>query len=173
MSKKALLVIDMLNDFVDPEGALYVGDTVKNIIPEIQKKIAQYRSDKDQIIYVCDNHDEDDREFELFPKHGVAGSRGAEIYKDFRPEPDDIIIHKKRFSSFYNTKLDEVISENDIDTLELMGVCTNICILYTCADAHDRDLKVIVDRRCVDTFDRSAHEFALKEMDRVLGAKII
>jgi nicotinamidase-related amidase len=66
-----------------------------------------------------------------------------------------------------------LLKEKEIDTLELCGVCTNICVLYTCADARARGLSVKVDRRCVDTFDRAAHEFALKEMERTLGAKII
>lgn len=173
MANNALIIIDMLNDFVNENGALYVGDTVKNIIPEIQKKIAKYREDKRPIIYLCDSHDENDREFEMFPKHAVAGSKGSEIHKDLRPQADDFVIPKTRYSGFYNSRLTDVLQEKGIDSVELAGVCTHICVLYTCADARNRDLAVVVDRRCVDSFDRAAHEFALKEMDRTLGAKIV
>jgi len=173
MPNTALIVIDMLNDFVCSDGALYIGDTAKHVIPEIQKKISKYRSDNRTVIFVGDAHDEDDREFEMFPKHCAAGSKGAEIHKDLRPKPDEIVVRKTRFSAFYGTNLDEILREKGLDTLELCGVCTNICILYTAADARMRNYNVIVDRRCVESFDRAAHEFALKEMERTLGVKII
>ncbi|MFA6447999.1 MAG: isochorismatase family cysteine hydrolase [bacterium] len=173
MSNSALIVIDMLNDFVSPDGALYVGDTVKHIIPEIQKKISKYRADADPVIYLCDSHAEDDKEFEMFPPHCIANGKGAEIYKDLRPNAGETIVYKTRFSGFFNTNLDAILKEKNLDAIELCGVCTNICVLYTCADARMRGYNVTVDRRCVDSFDRAAHEFALKEMERVLGAKII
>ncbi len=173
MSNPALIVVDMLNDFVNADGSLYVGETVKHIIPEIQKKISKYRGDNHPVIYVCDSHDKEDKEFEMFPPHCIANEKGAEIHKDLRPKSDETIVPKKRFSAFFETNFDEILKEKHIDTLELCGVCTNICILYTCADARARGYNVIVDRRCVDSFDRAAHEFALKEMERVLGAKII
>lgn len=173
MPKKALIIIDMLNDFVSPDGALYVGETVKKIIPEIQKRIAHAREEDEPIVYVCDNHDPDDAEFKMFPPHCLAGSKGAEVYKDLRPAEGDIIIPKKRFSAFYETDLHERLQELHINTLELVGVCTNICVLFTAADARNRGYNVQIDRRCTDSFDHAAHDFALKEMDRVLGAKIV
>jgi len=173
MANKALLVIDMLNDFVAPDGALYVGDTVKKIIPEIQKKIAAAREQGISVIYICDSHDPDDPEFKMFPPHSVKGTKGAEVHKDLRPAAGDPIITKQRYSGFYNTALDDTLKELGIDSLELCGVCTHICVLYTAADARNRLHAVTVDRRCVDSFERAAHEFALKEMDRTLGVKIV
>ena len=147
--------------------------TVKKIIPEIQKKIAKAREDEIPILFVCDSHAADDEEFKMFPPHCVEGSKGAEVHKDLRPMPGDIVVHKKRFSAFFSTNLQELLQEKQIDTLELCGVCANICVLYTAADARMRDYHVIVDRRCVDSNDHAAHDFALKEMDRVLGVKIV
>lgn len=173
MNPEALIIIDMLNDFICPEGALFVGETVKRIIPEIQKKIAHAHEEDLPVIYICDSHDTDDEEFKMFPQHCVTGQRGAEIHKDLRPSGDDIVITKKRFSGFFETELDDILKKYDVKTLELCGVCTNICILFSAADARARGYDVVVDRRCVDSFDHAAHEFALKEMDRVLGVKII
>lgn len=173
MSKTALLVIDMLNDFIEPGGSLFVGKTVSHIIPEIQKKLSTYRYEKAPVFFICDNHDEKDPEFEKFPPHCVAGTRGSEVYKDLRPLPEEQIVKKTRFSSFYETNLETLLKDAGVDTIELTGVCTQICILYTCYEAGNLGFKVIVDRRCVDSFEKSAHEFALKEMERTLGAKII
>ena len=173
MGKQALLIIDMLNDFVAPDGALYVGDTVKKIIPEIQKKIALAREEDIPVIYICDNHEPDDPEFKMFPPHSIKGTKGSEVYKDLRPANDDIIVPKQRYSGFFGTDLDAILKQNHVDTLELCGVCTNICVLYTAADARNRLYHVQVDRRCVDSFERTAHEFSLKELDRTLGVKLI
>ena len=52
MSKKALIIVDMLNDFVDEKGALYCGDTARSIIPFIQERLKAYRNRKDLIIYL-------------------------------------------------------------------------------------------------------------------------
>jgi nicotinamidase-related amidase len=52
MPKKALIIVDMLNDFVDEKGALYCGDTARSIIPFIQERLKAYRNRKDLIIYL-------------------------------------------------------------------------------------------------------------------------
>lgn len=169
----ALVVIDMLNDFSLEDGALYVGETVRKVIPQIQKKIAKYRAENEPVIYLCDSHDKDDAEFEMFPPHCVKETRGAEIHKDLRPTNGDVIVPKRHFSGFFETNLDEVLKEKKVSRLELCGVCTNICIFFTAADARNRGYEVTVDRRCVDSFDHAAHDFALKEMERVLGVKVI
>lgn len=43
MSERALIVVDMLNDFVDEKGALYCGQTARDIIPFIKSRIGNYR----------------------------------------------------------------------------------------------------------------------------------
>ncbi|MFH1538972.1 MAG: isochorismatase family cysteine hydrolase [bacterium] len=170
---EALIVIDMLNDFVSEDGALYVGETVKKIIPQIQKKIAQYRADNAPIIYICDYHAKDDPEFEMFPPHCVKETKGSEIHKDLREKNSDAIIKKRRYSGFFDTDLEGVLKDKGITKLELCGVCTNICVMYTAADARNRGYEVTVDRKCVASFDHAAHEFALKEMKSVLGVNIV
>ena len=168
-----LIVVDMLNDFVSEDGALYVGDTVKKVIPQIQKKIAKYREENSPIIYICDWHEKDDPEFQMFPPHAVKDTRGAEVHKDLRPTANDVVMKKRRYSGFFGTELDSILRDMGAKRIELCGVCTNICVMYTAADARNREYEVIVDRKCVDSFDRAAHEHALKEMERVLGVKII
>ncbi|MEW5944633.1 MAG: isochorismatase family cysteine hydrolase [bacterium] len=169
----ALIVIDMLNDFVKEDGALYVGDTVKKIIPNIQKKVARCREENTPIVFVCDWHEENDPEFEMFPPHCVKGTGGAEVHKDLRPAETDRVVRKRRYSGFFGTELDSILRDIGAARIELCGVCTNICVLYTAADARNREYGVEVDRKCVDSFDRAAHEFALKEMERVLGVKLV
>jgi nicotinamidase-related amidase len=83
------------------------------------------------------------------------------------------IIPKTRYSAFYGTNLEERIRELSPDRVVMCGVCTDICVLHTVADLRDRDYRVEVPVDCVATFDEEAHAFALKHIERVLGATLV
>ncbi len=170
---KALVVVDMLVDFMNPEGALYIGPTAEDLIPAVKARIKKYRSEGDLVIYVCDHHLEDDQEFEMFPPHGLQGSGGEEIIAEVAPEHGERVIYKRRFSAFFGTDLDLTLRDKSVTDLELVGVCTNICILYTAANARMLSYKVRVPEKAVASFDLEAHNFALKELDKTLGVEII
>jgi nicotinamidase-related amidase len=84
----------------------------------------------------------------------------------------DEIIPKRRYSAFFETNLDERLAELQPDKIIIVGDCTNICVLYTAADARYRDYTVEVPADCVATFDADAHKFALRQMRTVLGANV-
>ncbi|HEC93634.1 MAG TPA: isochorismatase family protein, partial [Candidatus Atribacteria bacterium] len=65
MTKKALLVIDMLNDFIREDGKLYIGKRGEEIILPIQRELQSFREKDNPIFYVCDHHRFDDKEFKL------------------------------------------------------------------------------------------------------------
>jgi len=172
LNRKVLLVIDMLNDFIKEDGKLYIGDSGGKIILPIQKEIENFRKEKDLIFYICDYHRPDDKEFNLFPPHCISGTKGAEIIKELVPFKNDFIIYKRRFSGFFQTDLDISLREEEILELELVGVCTNICVLYTAASARMLNYKVTVLKDAVASFDEQAHNFALKQMKDILGVEI-
>lgn len=170
--KQALLVIDMLYDFVDPDGILYTGEHVNTVIEKVREEIDKAREVGIPVIYIADHHRPDDAEFVMFPAHCVAGTRGGEVIARLAPAPGDPVIHKRRYSAFFGTDLDLILREKGIEELILTGVCTNICVLYTAADARMRGYQVRVIKDAVASFDREAHEFALREMSKTLGARI-
>lgn len=170
--KKAILVIDMLVDFVTPEGALFCGPEAQAIIPRIKEVLAQARKDGMPVVYICDRHHPDDPEFEMFPAHCVAGTPGAEVHQELAPQPGDPVIPKRRYSGFFGTDLDLTLRELGVGELELVGVCTNICVLYTAADGRMRNYRVRVRRDCVASFDEEVHRFALREMEKTLGVEV-
>ncbi|MDP6102243.1 MAG: isochorismatase family cysteine hydrolase, partial [Dehalococcoidia bacterium] len=55
----------------------------------------------------------------------------------------------------------------------ICGVCTDICVLHTTADARNRDYTVEVPSDAVATFDANAHVWALQHMENILGAKLV
>ncbi len=170
---KALLVIDMLNDFIDEDGALSVGPQGKAIIGVIKERINDFREHDYPVVFICDNHEKNDKEFEMFPPHCIAGTYGAKIIEDLDVKDDDKIIAKRRYSAFFGTDLDLYLRENKVDEIFLAGVCTNICVLYTAADARNLAYKVNIYKDGVASFDEEAHNFALKEAKNTLGCLII
>lgn len=173
MKTKALLVIDLLEDFVYEGGKLYIGKAAKKVLPEAKKAIEKARSENIPVFFVCDNHREDDAEFDMFPPHCIRSSKGAQIARELGQKPEDYIIYKRRYSAFFGTDLDLTLRELGVKELILVGVCTNICVLYTAADARMLNYKISVLKDAVASFDEKAHEFALKELQNTLGAQII
>ncbi len=170
---RALVIIDMLNDFIRPEGALYCGKAAEEIVPNIAQRLEQARGAGETVIYVCDNHRPDDPEFQIWPAHCVAGTWGAQVIDELKPREEDVIIPKRRYSAFFGTDLLLHLRERGIEVLELCGVCTNICVLYTAADARNLAYAVEVHPRRVATFDDQAQEWALKQLKEVLGVKLL
>jgi len=169
---RALLVVDMLRDFIEEEGALCIGDS-SSIREKVAQRVEQCRSQGEPIIYIVDRHLPHDAEFNMFPPHCLEGQWGGEIIPEITPQEKDYVIPKRRFSAFFGTDLDLTLRELGIQEVELAGVCTQICVLYTAADARMLNYDVVVRKECVDSFDPEAHAFALKEMETTLGVKVL
>ena len=174
MPKEALLIIDMLNDFVLENSPLEVPDTRK-VIAVIKAEINKAKARGSPVIYVCDAHDKDDREFSKFgwPAHAVKGTKGAEVVDELQPGRDDIVIEKTTYSGFYNTKLDETLKNLGVDSLRLTGCVMHICILFTASDGVLRNYKVAVVENGIAGLSKEDHNAALRIMKNVLGVKII
>jgi len=124
-------------------------------------------------LYLADNHKETDPEFKIWPAHCVKGTKGAEIINVLKPEKGEIIIPKRRYSGFFGTDLDLWLRELGIKTVILTGLVTNICVMYTSADASARGYEVIVVKDGTVALSLEDYEFALKQMENVHNAKVI
>ena len=172
MAKRALIIVDMLNDFVDEKGVLYCGETAREIIPFVKEKLETSRRQGDAVIYLQDAHDEDDKEFEKFPKHCVAGSWGSSIIDELKPLPEEKVIPKKRYSGFYGTDLEGILKKAGVADIEVVGVCTSICVMDTVGGLANRDYHISVPVNGVADFDPEFHQFALKRMKQLYGAEV-
>lgn len=168
----ALLVADMIHDFVDPEGALHVPNAL-NIVENIAELIGEARAAGAPVIYLNDAHLHDDLEFEQWPKHAIAGTRGAEVIKELEPSDNDIIVEKTRYSGFYKTDLESTLEEKGIRRVVITGAVTNICVLTTAYDAVMRNYEVVVFRNAVAALDEKDGEFALAQIEKVMGGTVI
>ena len=135
---RCLLVVDMLNDFVDESGALKIAGAI-DLVPNInslKKKI-------NIVIFLNDAHKEDDPEFEFWPKHAIKGQWGAEIFEGLFNE-GDIIFEKQQMSCFNNKEVNSYLLQNKVDELVVTGVATEYCIKETVLHAIDLGYKVII-----------------------------
>ncbi len=170
-SRKALLIIDMLNDFVSDKGTLLVAEA-KKILPNIKRELNNAGSKGIPTIYICDSHDERDSEFDCWPKHSVANTWGSQVFSELAPRETDYVVSKRRYSSFFATDLDLLLREMLVDTLIITGVVTNICVFFTAVDAHMRGYKIIIPQDCVAGLNREDHNHALEQLRQLCNARL-
>lgn len=165
----AILVIDMLRGFLEEGYALYCGERARRIIPNVQRLLERERSSP--IFFACDHHIPNDPEFAIFPPHAIEGTTEAEVIPELAKYPGEIV-PKRHYSAFYGTRLDERLKERRAEKLIVCGVATNICVMYTVADAWNRGYEIEVPVDCVASLNERAHRYALEHMEKVLGAKL-
>lgn len=170
--RSALLIIDMLNDFIEEGGSLVVPGA-KRIVPRLREILEAARSQGVPVIYVADRHRPDDREFSYWPPHAVAGTWGSEVIQELAPAPGDYIVPKRRYSAFFGTDLDNYLRELEVRKLYLAGVLTNICVYATALDAAMRNYRVAVFRDGVASLSEETDAFIFQQLKDVLQAEII
>ncbi len=169
---KALIIVDMLKDFVEDWGALRINGA-KTIIPYIKSLKEEFVKENNPVIYICDSHDVDDKEFQIWPPHCVEGTKGAEIVDELKNSENDIVIKKKTYSGFFNTNLDETLKKMNIDQLFIVGVATNICVHYTASDAILRGYEVFIPWKGIKGITEEDEAYMKKHFTNVLKIKII
>ena len=168
----AVLVADMTRAFLEPGHPLYCGDRARRIITNVQRLLEQELKKGSKIYFLIDYHTPDDPEFKMFPPHSIAGTSETELIPELAKYTGEII-PKRRYSAFSGTDLDARLKALGPEKLIFCGVCTDICVLHSVADAIDLGYQVEVPVDCVSSFDEKAHQFALEHMDKILGAKLV
>jgi nicotinate phosphoribosyltransferase len=167
----AVLVIDMIKGFLEKGYPAYCGRRARGIIPNVQGLLERELAQGAKAFLLCDHHAPDDPEFKMFPRHCVEGTVETEIVPEFAGYPGEVIA-KRRFSGFFDTPLEKKLSQLKPDKLIVCGICTDICVLQTVADARTRDYEVEIPVDCVASFNEAAHRWALEYMEKTLGAKL-
>ncbi|RIO45814.1 cysteine hydrolase [Staphylococcus hyicus] len=182
MSKKALIVVDYSNDFIADNGKLTCGGAGQAIEGYIVDRIQQYHEMRDNIFFMMDLHFENDPthpESKSFPPHNIIGTEGRKLYgrvgsifQKIEHEEHVFFIDKRRYDSFFGTPLDTLLRERKIDTLEIVGICTDICVLHTASTAYNLNYQLIIPKDGVASFNELGHEWALAHFKNTLGATV-
>ncbi len=171
MARRALIVVDMLNSN-DFEGADALVESAADAVPVIAGLIERAREEGVDVIYVNDNYghwNSSRQELVSIAKEGAH----PELVEPLEPDDDIMFVVKARHSIFYQTPVEFLLSEQEIDHLVLTGQVTEQCILYSALDAYVRDLEVTVVHDAVAHIDSELGQGALELMKRNMNAEIV
>ena len=159
-AETALIVVDMQNAYASPGGYLdLAGFDISGAAPAIAKireATAAARAAGMKVIYFQNGWDADYVEAggpgspnwhksnalktmrqrpELMGKLLARGGWDYELVSQLTPQPGDILVHKPRYSAFFNTNLDSLLRSHGIRSLVFTGIATNVCVESTLRDA--------------------------------------
>lgn len=169
VDRTALLVVDMLNDFFEEGGAMVLPGG-KSLYEPITTLLEAARTKEIPVFWLNQWLREDDSLFKKRVPHCIVNSWGAEIVDSLPQHPEDIIIHKRRYSGFFQTSLDLYLRERNIQHVIVTGVVTNICVRSTVNDAFFLGYDVIVPRDCVEATSPEHQETHLYDIDTHYGS---
>lgn len=159
---KILVVVDMQKDFID--GALGTAEAVQ-IVPKVIQKIKDFDG---EVVFTKDTHSSiylSTQEGKNLPvMHCVKGTSGWELDSNIKPLSSGKHIFEK--PTFGSLELANYIADGDFSEIELIGLCTDICVISNAMliKAYLPESKVMVDSSCCAGVTPQSHENALSAM---------
>ena len=187
MHNSALVVVDMLYDFIDGSLACKNADNaVRNTLAYIDTQTkgqggeAHEILDTFPILFIRDHHPADHSSFNeqggIWPAHCVAGTRGGEIHQDLAPYASEELTFDKgcdrnteQYSGFEavnnaDQPLSEVLELLDTTDVYVCGIATEYCVRNTCEDLLKAGFSVHLLKDCIAYVDIDGHKKAIEEM---------
>ena len=168
LNHPAILVVDMLNDFVT--GALGC-DRARDIVPATARLLNAAREKGVPVIYCNDCHLPGiDRELALWGDHAIKGTPGAEVIPELAPQACDYVVPKRRYSGFFQTDLDILLKELGVKTVIITGLHTHMCCRHTSADAYCLGYDVVAAKEATNSFTEEDYLGGLAYLKTCYGA---
>jgi len=159
--KPAMIIIDMLKDAFKRKDHPSTQEYL-NIVPKIKRLLGEARTLDIPIIYACDSFLENDFIFKGKQSFSIRGTEGAEVIDELKPERQEEILLKRRFSAFFKTDLDLTLRLLGVDTAVVSGINTHVCVLATAMDAICNDFNAIVLEDCSASYQREVHRGSIE-----------
>lgn len=180
-ARTALLIVDLQNDFLHPDGAYARGGQASTDIaalPERLLPVADALRKKDGWVISTQFTLVPGKGGELFISPHLKQLRPFLGKGDFAPgswghalvdslQPADLSIEKVAYSAFYMTRLEWVLRKAGIDTLFVCGIVTNGGVASTLRDAHVRDFRTILLTDGCAAFSREVHERTVGDLSTI------
>jgi nicotinamidase-related amidase len=171
--KTALVVVDMQNDFVKPDGTL-VTPAAGVTVPNIVELLAAARADDVRVAYTQDSQVEDDPEFEIWPQHCRIGTWGWQIVDELAPQPGDLICRKNRYDGFYGTWMEHFLSYIwDVKNVIIVGTVSNICVLHTAASIGLRYFHIVVPANGISALNDFDQALTLRQVSWLYKGTVV
>ena len=170
MGKTALLIVDMVKDFTDPQGLVFYPQN-REILPKIRRVLDKCREKNVLILFLqhCNRKGKFDRKAAAMRPNCIEGSGGEQIDPMLPVLESDYVIKKRRYSGFFATDLDLVLREHDVKNVLIVGTKTNCCIRATVTDAFYLDYEGYVISDCVATNSETVNQVHLEDINKYLG----
>ena len=164
---KVLVVVDMQRDFVN--GALG-SEAAQAIVPSVAAKIKAYRDAGDYVIFTRDTHQADyldTQEGRNLPvPHCIEGTPGWQILPELEPGTAPVVNKVTFGSEALPSVLREAFPRGDMESVELIGLCTDICVISNAMvlKAFFPEVPLLVDPACCAGVSPDTHKNALEAM---------
>jgi nicotinamidase-related amidase len=182
----ALLLIDMVNDFVHPEGKTAVRarrplDHARSVIPAQQRLLAAAREAGVMVVHVqhttkADHASDsgpwlDARTRATYSVEDICleGTWGQQVIEELAPAEGEQTVQKYRYSGFPGTSLDLQLRSAGMRTVVCAGVSTNVCVESTAREAFSLDYYVVVAGDACASWSRPLHDSALENVEHRYG----
>jgi len=158
-AKTLLLIIDMENENAHPGGALYIGESVRKIIPRIQTLREHARRAGGRVVHTQSVRSPDALEFTVFRNtvRKLEGTWGAELIDELKPAADEPLIVKRTHDCFYRTRMDALLEQLGMRPGEshviVTGISTRNCVQAAVMGFSVRDYRVYVPIDCTTQKD--------------------
>ena len=168
LNHPAILVVDMLNDFVT--GSLAC-DRGQAIVPATAALLNAAREKGVPVIFCNDCHLPGiDKELKLWGDHAIKGTPGAEVIPELELCDKDYVVPKRRYSGFFQTDLDILLKELGVQTVIITGLHTHMCCRHTSADAYMLGYEVVVAKEATNAFTEEDYVSGLAYLKTCYGA---
>ncbi|MGH7480709.1 MAG: cysteine hydrolase family protein [Longimicrobiales bacterium] len=166
---KALIIVDMLKDFVDGKLA---NRKAQAMIGPLQRLLAHARENGWVVVFSNDAHQPGDPELKVWGEHAMAGDPGAEVIDELAPQESDLISPKRGYGAFDGTGLDELLRERGVDEVVITGQHTHICVRHSSYGALIRGYEITIPKDAVCAFEGVSEEDALEYLKATYGATV-
>lgn len=171
MAKQAVVVMDMLNDFVTGALGCEMG---RDIVPATEALVGAAREKGVPVIFCNDAHLKGiDRELALWGDHALAGTEAAQVIPELGPAEGDYVVPKRRYSGFFQTNLDVLLRELGVDTVILAGLQVHICVQHTACDAFCLGYDVVLATDALAAFTEEDKATGLAYIKTCYGGKML
>jgi len=165
--KPALIIVDMLKDTFDKHPDAFITTAAMKFVPIINRLSSMFREKGFPVIFSCDSFLQNDFIFKgKMQPHAIRGTDGATVIDELERKANDIVLEKRRFSSFFKTDLDQTLRTFGCDTAVVAGIATHICVLTTLLDAVASDFKAILLKDCCTAHKPEYHDWAIQIYER-------
>jgi nicotinamidase-related amidase len=167
----AMIVIDMLNPY-EHEDADRLLDSVREMVPALSRTIAAARASGVLTVYVNDNHGDWAAGRPEIAHRALTG-RDRSVVEPILPPQDAPFVVKARHSVFYETQLEYLLRQEQVNRLVLTGQVTEQCILYSALDAYVRHFDVVVAQDAVAHIHPDLADVSFRMMKLNMRAEVV